>query len=525
MVGRLGLLLLAASSGAGAWFLAVAPVDPLPPRHGEDLLRRDADHVVTITEARPLQLHYVFGAVRWTLTVELPANGELDVVFRRNQPPAGHGRFALLRLSSVAEGPPWRTREEALFADDLRGGVKVAPGVPATVTLEMRGHVVQANVAGRTLPAFRAFDVQGGQALVVRGGTAVVRSVRMERLPEPADPLPWLPAALMSLGLLAGIAFTIRPAGLRVVVLLLPLAGGWLAGRVLFAHLVGDWRPDGQSVLFGSLCAVPLAASLLAGRARVAWAVVGTLLGASLLESAARGVREGLAPLQDPRLDLYFGAASRTAPFDALARVVQSRHAVHTLAPLGERVWFLGGEAVWEAGPDLGRHLALQVAGELSQGTRKVEAVVVSHPFAHALQQVLVVGRFYADFAPKVVVFALGPWDGVADEPVSARAAHAALRHGPPPHGWPLLLELWRATRRGTQRLTPPADLPATLDELLALCRRLGAPLVLADPPDADPDLRTALTTWARAHEIPVAPLPADGSPPRALAEQIRKRL
>src|SRR5262249_4589557 len=144
--------------------------------------------------------------------VELAPGASFDLVLRRLEPHAVrevalpfHGRFAVLRLSTTADGPAWRTPADALLSPP--GGVRLAPGVPASVHVEARGRELRANVAGKVLPPVLAQDEIGSLALIASGGPVAVQRLVVLPLGARMEPPAW--AIGMAAGLVAG-AFAVR---------------------------------------------------------------------------------------------------------------------------------------------------------------------------------------------------------------------------------------------------------------------------------------------------------------------------
>lgn len=440
-----------------------------------------------ITAAAPLILPYDFGDCDVLATVEVPADGELDVVFRRVEPAGAHGRFGVLRLSSRMEGPPFLTRETALFEDSRAGGLRLTAGLPASIHLELRGRVATAVVAGRRLPAFEVDDDHGSVAFVARGGEAVVRYLRIEPRAATAAVGPWRWFALLGAGAVVGLAFSrtrARPwrwsLGFAAVVV-----GAWGARRWLGGALVLGVTPEADSVVLLASAALPLGLALGFGGSawRTATRCVGALvLGLLALEAVCRIEAPRLRALEDLRLDLYFGPESRQAPFGALAGQLHGKNEVHSPRRASERdevrIVFLGGEPLFEANLDRAHHLAVQATARASARLgRPLRAAVVPTAFPNTLQQTLLYERFYAAaYRPAAVVLGVDRWDALRERTLSARQMRD-LGEAPAPSSY-----LLAAVRSPTPAvpLASPAELEATLTEFAQACRARGTPLLLA---------------------------------------------
>src|SRR5689334_12705038 len=138
------------------------------------------DKALMRSDAGWLEEPRLFADFDLQVDVDLSPGAELDLLVRRVEPrPLGEerlpfqGRFTVLRVGTgKEEGPGWRTREQALF--EPGGGVTIAPGIPATISVTGRGRTLTANVAGKKLGSCEAADALGSFALIVRGGKAAV---------------------------------------------------------------------------------------------------------------------------------------------------------------------------------------------------------------------------------------------------------------------------------------------------------------------------------------------------------------
>lgn len=512
---------LAASIAGGCAALLAWPDDTPPDLFARTFaMHREDGSAVHVTEAAPLVIPQWFGDCNLSATVELSEGSELDLLFRQVEPrprdvqhAAGaavierelvpfHGRFHLLRMSTRESGPPYRSRESALFDDDVRGGYQLGAGLAATIEMELRGRKARAFVAGVWLPWVEVADEWGAFSFVARGGQALVRT--LEIVPRDAGSYPrWSLGALIG-ALVGGVLLLLRAGPRRtlgVVALCLP-AGGWLAHAMVLGHLFEWARPSDAGLVLAVSVGGPLAIAL---GMRPRWlAVVGLAASVGLLELTVRQEAPRLEPLEDARLDVHFGPASGTGPFDALARRVRSESRIHTLDGDHERILFLGGAPMFEARPALDEQLGLRAAIAVKHALRReVEGVVVATPLAHSLQQLQLFRRFLGDFAPKVVVLGITPLESMSGQRARARVVFNRSKGGTS-RSWSALADLWRATREGDDPISTPADLEQTLAELAKLCRARGIGLVLATQPGTEPRMVAAAERFARLASVPL---------------------
>jgi hypothetical protein len=510
------LALVGAGVGAAAAVLAGLFV-PRPPRLHADvfhMVRSDAEPLTVSADGR-IALPYLFGDCDLVAEVELPEHGELDIVFRAVEPtlrdgdmPLYHGRFSVLRLSAWREGPAFLSRERALFEMPSSGGVRLAPGLPATVHLQARGHLSRANVAGQWLPWVESVDAFGSFAFVARGPTpAVIRYLHIQPVPrDDGIHPPWI---LAGVGATLGLLFGLFGVGLlRGIAALASLpAGGVLGGALLLAHLLPDASPTPAGFLAVAACGVPLALAL-GIRFHPLSALLGLAALAGVLEIAARTERVRLAPLEDPRLSACLGFGSGAAPLDVYSNRLHARMAVHTTRPAERRILFCGGGPIYEAGGprqpelNLGPLLAAAV-GRLVLGP--VDGVVVPTTYACALQQVTMLDRWLAPaFAPDLVVFAVNATELEPTDDLPPRRVLAG--DVPPPELWgSVLLRVWAASHRAP---APPSrdlgEVRQVLDDLAALAVRREFRVALLDPGGLPPDLAAVLREVGEARGWPV---------------------
>ncbi len=492
-VARVGFFLLAALVAVGsALALLSRPGRGSPPTlHAQafKLAERERDFQ-RVTVARPLLLPYIFGDCDVLATVMVPAGGELDLVFRRHDLAEGHGRFAVLRLSGVKEASPWRTREGALFAvgESGDGGVMVTPGLPASIRLELRGRRARANVAGRWLPEFCTTDDRGSLAFVVRRGEAEIPHLHVQPLPAP-EAWRWRLGLVALLGVLL-VALLPHGLGARpgriqgwLALGLLPLSAwgvhAWLARQAVVG---ASFSEAGLGCVLGALVLALIAVARSGSPGRtLGRAVVALACLAVGLEAFCRAEAPRLLAFEDPRLDLYFGVDSRTAPFDALAKQLQGKNEVHLAEPDLSRVVFLGGAPLFEANLDRTQHLAIQACVRASfELHRKLLPAVFPTLYPHTLQQTALFERFYADDYPAVaVVLGVDRWEAQSEGAASARTRlqNAQSDAGPPTIFAAVVLRgLWQASAV----IAPPAELAITLNGFADYCAARKLPLVLA---------------------------------------------
>ncbi|MGA1606080.1 MAG: hypothetical protein ACO4CT_03790 [Planctomycetota bacterium] len=475
-------------------------------------LVRPIDDPLLVSERRPLTIPYVFGDFDLIADVEVPEGGSLDLCVRVVEPRRGkdgdmplfHGRFTTVRLSADGrgDGPAFRSREDALF--ELAGvpGQVVAAGLPTTVVVEARGRELRANTGGVEHGPFLAMDSHGFLAFVVRGGTAVVRSLRVDVVPRPVRLLPWAWCGLIGAGL--GIAAhllargrTVRVAASLSLVPLAALGGSW----ALVIDLLPESEPAVSSLVALALAGAPaalLCASARSMRSRLAFGLLGLASVPLAWSATAEWESHRLASLEDPRLDACFGALSATAPLDALARRLHGGTAVHMPEALGARILFLGGGQLFEGHPDREQWVAPFVAGRTARQLRRaVDFAVVPTLFGHTRQQVEMYLRFYRQrFDTAAVVLAIPPWEGEASEDP---AAVAWLDDSDSPAGTGS--GLWTAWNRRTAPRVSPLPRSGVLRDavgrLAAAAQEDGTPLVVVLPPGLDPELAAEVEAGA----------------------------
>ncbi|MGE0143890.1 MAG: hypothetical protein AB7I19_09155 [Planctomycetota bacterium] len=424
--------LAVAALGAGLAALGSLLIDSSRPPaallHERDFHFERADHTpLEITPQRPLILPFAFADFDLSAEFELAEGAELDLVHRLVEPVMRedgltpfHARFHVLRLSTL-EGAPVRTREQALFEDDVatdrRGGVPVSPGLPATVTMRARGRQTEAVLAGRRLESIETTDAHGQIAVLARGGRAVMHRLEIFSRPRPLALLPIGHAAIGGalLGWIAALwSRTRRGVAGWIGLAWLPLLA-WGSTLVLWNRILPDCEPSTLALVLAALAGVPLALGSWSRRP-VLGMTVGALGAAAMILYAIHLEQPRLTDAVDPRLDRYFGRDSGSAPFDALARRMYARDAVHGVEAVGERLVFLGGSALFESHPDKAFWIAPIVGARAAQllPGRKFDAAVLpwTSTEGSVLQQIECFERFYAaPMAPRAVLLIVPSWE------------------------------------------------------------------------------------------------------------------
>ncbi len=413
---------LAGAAGGLSGYLALGSTPQ--PEFRLQAFKVTADHVVR--PDRPLEILNSFADFDLHATVELPPMGELDLVFRKVQPwgpddqvlPNFASRFHLLRLSSKQAGPPYRSREQALFGDRQgglqQGGLLLTAGQPASLKLMGRGRRVHAWVAGSDLPAVYTVDDYGSFHFHVRGGNALVKDLRI--LPQPGQQLAMLALAIpAALGAVLGMVLVWRRrpwSYFLVFVLLLPL-GALLARLTVLQDVLPASVPSLPGVLCASVCGLGLA---MASTWRSQ--LLGLLFCLGMLFATAQLEGFHLRSKVDPRLQQHFGVDSGDNAYMAFSGRLRNRSFVHVVQADAKddfTVMFLGSGLLFDAADQRGLSLTDRVQGNLLQqlGGRSCRCLALPTLGSTPQQQLLLYERFYRSFAPKVMVFAVT--EGAAD--------------------------------------------------------------------------------------------------------------
>lgn len=457
------------------------------------VLQRGALDALNVTPERWLTLPFLVGDFDLHLELALDPGVEVDLLLRQVEPrlvgkvmQPFHGRFLVLRLSSVAAGPAWLGREEALLGEQ-RGGVLLSPGAPATVAIQGRGHELAANVAGRRLPPVQAADRYGMCSLIARGGKVAVQ--RFALTPRGlADAGYWRRSTWMAFGaglgvLLAGLAVWLgRGASGRSRWFGVPLA--LLAGAVCVLQLPRGGVPLAlPPVAQIAMALVVVGGFGVLGLPGALWWRLSLGLGGVLV--GVFGCRPHAVPAT-PQLDAVFGPAAGAGLAEALAQRVRGPFAVHTLADARHSVFLLGGQLLYDRGAP-GEHLELLLAGELRVRRQQRVAVPCAPTLdGHAQQQWAWFSRFYRGFAPAVLVFGVGRDEAVVE---------GGRPRSSPRHLEVVLEAVQQACREQGIGLVLLAEreLPAELQASLQPAALAGVPVVWAEATDAPATLAVRL--------------------------------
>jgi hypothetical protein len=389
---------------------------------------RKADKAFEVSDAAWFLVPWRYGDFDLHMDVELGEGMELDILLRQVEPRIVedrflpfHGRFSVLRLSSKADAPGWRTREQALFGPH-DGGVELAAGYVATVWVQARGRLLRANVAGKWQPWFLADDEYGMTALVARGGKAVLHNLVIQSRGQQRAWLwsRWLWAGLGALG--AAILLAIGHArGERPIWFLtagpLLLASAWLFAGVGKLDLS---LPAPTALL--QILAAAMAVTLASQRSlRWPW-LLALLTGALLLVwNANRSLRhDGRA------LDPVFGPDAGETVSEALAQRVRGPFEVHTAGPAAHRVFLLGGKLLYDRGTPT-EHLEPLLAGQLRAGLlAPVDVPCLPTVDGHSQQQWRLFSGFFTGYRPNVLVFGVPRDEAAVDEATGAPRSDAS---------------------------------------------------------------------------------------------------
>ena len=529
---------LFALAAAGAVWLAERALPPGPVLHGAGFqLRRSARAELEILPRKPLELPFPFADFDLEAEIRLGENTELDVVVRRVEPVRRehgevpfHGRFAVARLSTYADGPALLDRETALF-DLTPKGHRVPAGASVRLSVAGRDRGATVAVDGVGIGTVPTADAHGGIALVVRGPgeapRATVASLTVEKSSRPRFLLPIGWAAILGgvVGLLAGALGADRSGfAARCAVALAALgAGGWAGGTVVLGRLAPEVEPTVAGVAAAALCGLPLAVAVsfaprgIAGRG--AGLVLGVALGLGGLELAARLEAPRIPAFDDRRLSAVFGPASGSAPFDALAGRVRSPAAVHFPGREGETAFFLGGGPIFEeTAVDPSRWVARMAVARLSDGSPAPRAVVVPTVFANLRQQLLLFETFhFATFRPEILCVGVAPWEPEVTESAATldcleRAFDAGLETPDVPSG-PALGTLFGSTWAEERPATDLAAAMAAVERAADLAEVFDTALLLVLSPELPAPWLAQLGTLARGRGGVVVEAPLGGDP------------
>jgi hypothetical protein len=367
--------------------------------------------------------------------IELAEGASFDLLLRRMEPHQVqgtavpfHGRFAALRLSTEAEGPPWRLPAEALLGP--AGGVRLAPGLTASLKIEARGRTLTANVAGKVLPPFSAMDEIGSLALIARGAPAAFTRLEIQAVPAPRRiPLAAVGAAIGAA--LAALALRLGASRSRRL-----LAAGLLALQPLFwvplvfGVLPPLAQPDPRDEVLLLCGTSALAVLCLLPKRRFLLALVLCVLAAA---TAVLGVQQrNAARFPDPGpLDALFGPAAGTEVVESLAQCVRGPVGLHVPDPKKSFVFLLGGQLLWQRSEQPGQaplHIEPLLEQELKSQVSTVEVASLPTMDGWSRQQWQLFATCFAGYQPKVLVFGV-PKDEAAVDPHTRapRSSPAAL--------------------------------------------------------------------------------------------------
>lgn len=449
------LVLVVAGAWAGLVTSAIGRPDP-----GDDerllwqrpfQLARKATDPFRVTPMRWLEVPWLFGDFDLTAELELGPATQLAILLRRVEPrPVGnrralfHGRFSVLNLSTERAGPPWQGRDDAVLRP-AAGGVELAPGIATTLWVQARGRALRANVAGRWLEPHEALDEHGSLALLVRSGSAAVRTLTVTPLSAaPPGRFPdWLPSWLpgWGIGALAGAVLATAGLGLGVGWLGVVLAAAALAlAATGAASVVGGALPPLARVeplhaLSMLLAGVPCALALLLLRCRLRWLVVPAAAASLLLVLLpAEAVQRRFAA--DPELDAVFGEQAGEGLAEALALRLRGPLQVHVPQPATHRALLLGGQLLYQRGAAPEDHIEPLLLGELRRrADPTADVVCLPTVDGHTAQQWQLFTRFFTAYRPRWLVFGVpadeaapGPDGKPRSSPAQLAAQFAAAR-------------------------------------------------------------------------------------------------
>ncbi len=512
----LPLTVIGAALGIAAVWLAKLPVDP-EPRLYEDLfhLIRSEEDPFEITSEKRLPLLRPLGDFDLVTQIELPTGSELDLLFHIVHPVRRdggemelfHARFDVLRVSTIKEGGPFLTREEALFDQPSPGGHLISAGHPATVHLQGRGHLVRANVAGKWTPWYESADSRGSIIMMLHGeGTALVRYLNLQPLQREVSNQPWLwcGAAGAIIGLLMGLFGCTMVAGLRALVAL-PVCAA-LAGVFTLWHLLPEVQPSLTGTMAAALSGLPLTVALAFGARLRALAIVSVAV-LAMWELTVREEHRRMEPFEDPQLSAYLGRNSGEMSFDILGPELDADLAVHKPFDVDRRIVFAGGGIWYESGgirapeKNIGPLAAAQLGQKLGA---RVDGVVIPTLYSSAAQQYAMLERFVVGpFAPDAVVFAITADELDATEKYAPRDVFEGKVELPTGFGLELV-RLWRMSWTEDVPAGSPEILAETLAELADLSKRRGFEVALYRPETLPGILNDVVVAAAQSHGWPV---------------------
>ncbi|MEY4674619.1 MAG: hypothetical protein RL148_2403 [Planctomycetota bacterium] len=489
--------MLGAALGLSGWRAA----DALPPepRSGElslatspFVVNRKPGEEARVLPEQWLRIVGLYGDFDLQCEVELGDGAELDLAVRHVEPRIRGGerlpfssRFAVLRLSTLAAGRPWLTREEALFGAPS-GGVPLEAGAPATVWVKARGTTLTANVAGRVLEPFEVVDDHGDLVLVARGAPCLLRSLRIDPVGRTEVPRPF--AACILTGLVLGWVSARRRVGWFRLGFAAASALGTseLVRALVFGAVPPHVTPAATVLWTVALAGAPLAAAAVWFGRR--WYAVWSLAAVAALLATAwpASLDASRLRLREPALvDAVFGPAAGAAPLEALAGMLRGPFELHPARTVAPRVAVLGGTLALTGGTLRDEdHLEPLLQGALrAAGNKDVEVVSLPTVDGWLPQQWTMFRRFHADQPLVALVLVAGP-DEAAMVRGSAQwwAAQQAVLENVGGFGLPLdtmsCMEPvpWAATEAPR---SDPRSVRDTVAAAAAWCRQRGTVLVL----------------------------------------------
>lgn len=377
-----------------------------------------------VTEARWCLMPFLFADFDMQMDVELGENTDLDILLRQVEPRLVDnqllpftGRFSVLRLTTAADGPAWRTRDEALTAP-RGGGVGLAAGRIATVWIEARGKSLRANVAGKKQPWFTADDEYGMFTMVAKGGKAVVQSLTIQHLGQPRAWIwsRWFWVALGAAGSVM-LAAVVRARGAHwhhLAAGVMSPALAWLLTRRVDMQL--GWPDPAAMACWLGACLLASLCWLRTWRFALLAAI-----GVALFVAGDRWLA------RDTRVaDALLGPKAGAQASEFHAQLVRGPAGIDDVGVADKKVMLLGGQLLYDRGLPA-EHLGLLLASELRQATKQ-RVVTPCLPTAdgHAQQQWRLFTTFFTGYRPAAIVLGVGRGEDAFDEslggPRSSRA-------------------------------------------------------------------------------------------------------
>lgn len=495
-----GSFLVLCGAFAGQRVAATLPPEPRPDEPNLETadyrLERKADDAIEITPDKWLLVPRLYADFDLQMDVELAADADLDLLVRQVEPRhvqgrivPFHGRFTALRLTTGAEGAPWRTREELLFGE-RHHGASLAPGLVATVWISGRGRELTANVAGKPLPTVTAMDDVGTFTLIARGGKAALRRlVITNRGMERAwlvDRRTWVAFGALGGLLVLAVSRALGHRSIRTALLGLPVAlVGLLVADVVHTEPLRMPDPSALCALLGGAMVFVAGLVWLFDARRLTVVVAGlAVLGGGFWwigDTAA----ERLCPVDTAVLDTVFGPDAGSTLSEAHAGIVRGPFGLRGVRPPGDngkRVMLLGGQLLYGRLRSAEEHLEPLLGGALRAALQTpVEVAALPTVDGHSAQQWALFTRFFAEgHRPNAIVLGV-PAGEAAVDPATGRARsfpsnlEATVRQA----------RAWAKANGATFVLFTESGLPVDLLDVLRAAERDGAPLVIAGADEA----------------------------------------